>query len=191
MADYDLYQMQKKLEKYLDEHRFLHTLGVTYTCASLAMVHDYNLMDAQVAGLLHDSAKCIPNKKKLSMCQEHHIPVTDFERSHPFLLHAKLGAYLAQAKYSVDDPQILSAITWHTTGKPQMSKLEKLLYIADYIEPLRDKARHLDQIRKLAFQDLDLCMYEILRDTLTYLDSGTGEIDEATREAYEYYSLRH
>ncbi|MFR0077658.1 MAG: hypothetical protein ACLRVB_08740 [Blautia sp.] len=72
-----------------------------------------------------------------------------------------------------------------------MSKLEKLLYIADYIEPLRDKARHLDQIRKLAFQDLDLCMYEILRDTLTYLDSGTGEIDGATREAYEYYSLRH
>ena len=172
MADYDLYQMQKKLEKYLDEHRFLHTLGVTYTCASLAMVHDYNLMDAQVAGLLHDSAKCIPNKKKLSMCQEHQIPVTDFERSHPFLLH-------------------LSAITWHTTGKPQMSKLEKLLYIADYIEPLRDKARHLDQIRKLAFQDLDLCMYEILWDTLTYLDSGTGEIDGATREAYEYYSLRH
>ena len=63
MAIYDLYQMQKKLEKYLDENRFLHTLGVMYTCAALAMVHDCDLVDAQVAGLLHDSAKCIPNKK--------------------------------------------------------------------------------------------------------------------------------
>ena len=99
MAVYDLYHMQKKLEKYLDEQRFLHTLGVMYTCASLAMVHGYNLMDAQVAGLLHDSAKCIPNKKKLEMCKKHHIPVTEVEREHPFLLHAKLGAYIAKEKY--------------------------------------------------------------------------------------------
>ena len=101
MAVYDLYHMQKKLEKYLDEQRFLHTLGVMYTCASLAMVHGYNLMDAQVAGLLHDSAKCIPNKKKLEMCKKHHIPVTEVEREHPFLLHAKLGAYIAKEKYHV------------------------------------------------------------------------------------------
>ena len=88
MADYDFIKMQKKLSKYLDEDRFEHTLGVMFTCASLAMVHGYDLKDAQAAGLLHDSAKCIPNKKKLKMCAEHNIPVTPFEKEHPFLLHA-------------------------------------------------------------------------------------------------------
>ena len=97
MADYDFIKMQKKLSKYLDEDRFEHTLGVMFTCASLAMVHGYDLKDAQAAGLLHDSAKCIPNKKKLKMCAEHNIPVTPFEKEHPFLLHAKLGAYVARA----------------------------------------------------------------------------------------------
>ena len=125
MADYDFIKMQKKLAKYLDEDRFAHTLGVMYTCASLAMVHGYDLKDAQVAGLLHDSAKCIPNKKKLKMCEEHKIPVTEFEKTHPFLLHAKLGAYVAEAKYGIRNREILSSITYHTTGKPEMSVLEK------------------------------------------------------------------
>ena len=100
MSDYDFIKMQKKLAKYLDENRYEHTLGVMFTCASLAMVHGYDLKNAQVAGLLHDSAKCIPNKKKLKICAEHHIPVSDFEKEHPFLLHAKLGAYIAKAKYN-------------------------------------------------------------------------------------------
>ena len=109
MADYDFIKMQKKLSKYLDEDRFEHTLGVMFTCASLAMVHGYDLKDAQAAGLLHDSAKCIPNKKKLKMCAEHNIPVTPFEKEHPFLLHAKLGAYIARAKYGITDEEILSS----------------------------------------------------------------------------------
>ena len=91
MAEYDFIKIQKKLSKYLDENRFHHTLGVMYTCAALAMAHDCPIADAQLAGLLHDCAKCIPNKKKLKMCGENKIPVTEFEKEHPFLLHAKLG----------------------------------------------------------------------------------------------------
>lgn len=125
MAEYDFIKMQKKLAKYLDEDRYEHTLGVMFTCAALAMVHDCDLITAQTAGLLHDCAKCIPNKKKLKMCSQHHIPVSEFEQEHPFLLHAKLGAYVAKAKYDVTDENILSAITWHTTGKPEMTLLEK------------------------------------------------------------------
>lgn len=126
MAEYDFIKMQKKLAKYLDEDRYEHTLGVMFTCAALAMVHDCDLITAQTAGLLHDCAKCIPNKKKLKMCSQHHISVSEFEQEHPFLLHAKLGAYVAKAKYDVTDENILSAITWHTTGKPEMTLLEKL-----------------------------------------------------------------
>lgn len=82
MAEYDFIKMQKKLAKYLDEDRYAHTLGVMYTCAALAMVHDCDLIVAQTAGLLHDCAKCIPNKKKLKMCSQHNIPVSEFEQTH-------------------------------------------------------------------------------------------------------------
>ena len=162
-----------------------------YTCASLAMVHGYNLQAAQIAGLLHDSAKCIPNKKKLKICAQNDIPVTNFEREHPFLLHAKLGAYIAAEKYGVTDKEVLSAITYHTTAKPEMTLLEKIVYIADYIEPARDKAPHLTELRKLAFQDLDECIYEILKDTLLYLDKNPDDIDSTTKDAFDYYNDLH
>ena len=191
MAEYDFNKMQKKLSKYLDEDRYNHTLGVMYTCAALAMVHGCNMKDAQAAGLLHDSAKCIPNKKKLKMCEHNKIPVTEFEKGHPFHLHAKRGAYLAEEKYGIKDPEILSAITYHTTGKPEMSVLEKIVYIADYIEPGRFKAPNLAKIRKLAFQDLDECMYEILKDTLIYLEENPKDVDYATKDAFVYYKDLH
>ena len=71
------------------------------------------------------------------MCEKNKIEITEFERNNPFLIHAKLGAFLAKDKYKVEDPEILSAITWHTTGKEDMTLLEKIIYIADYIEPAR------------------------------------------------------
>ena len=187
MAEYDFIKMEKKLAKYLDEDRYAHTMGVMYTSACLAMVHGYDVKDAQVAGLLHDCAKCIPAKKKLKICKENKIPVTDFEREHTFLLHAKVGAWVAREKYGVTDPEILSAITWHTTGKEDMTLLEKIVYIADYIEPARNKAPRLPEIRKIAFEDLDHCMYAILHDTLEYLDGDPQDIDQATIRAYDYY----
>lgn len=191
MAKYDFMKMQKKLSKYLDEDRFHHTLGVMYTCASLAMAHGYDLEDAQAAGLLHDSAKCIPNKKKLKLCSQHKIPITDFEKEHPFLIHAKLGAYIAEKKYDIKDPEILSSITYHTTGRRAMSTLEKIVYIADYIEPMRDKAPNLPSVRRIAFADLDECMYEILKDTLAYLEENPKDVDETTRDAFMYYKDLH
>lgn len=191
MAEYDFIKIQKKLSKYLDENRFHHTLGVMYTCAALAMAHDCPIADAQLAGLLHDCAKCIPNKKKLKMCGENNIPVTEFEKEHPFLLHAKLGAFVAKDKYGIRKKEILSAIAFHTTGKPDMSLLEKIVYIADYIEPARNKAPNLTEVRKLAFEDLNECMYAILRDTLTYLDKNPDDVDSATKDAFAYYDTLH
>lgn len=191
MPKYDLVKMQKKLEKYLDEDRYQHTMGVMYSAACLAMVHGYDILDAQVAGLLHDCAKCIPNKKKIKLCEQHNIPITEFEKTHPFLIHAKLGAYIAEKKYDITDPVILNAITYHTTGRPAMGMLEKIIYIADYIEPIRDKAPNLAKIRKLAFIDLDECMFEILKDTLEYLEQNPRDVDDETRQAFMYYKDVH
>jgi putative HD superfamily hydrolase of NAD metabolism len=187
----DFRKIQKKLYKKLDSHRYQHTLGVMYTCAALAMVHGVDLGKAQTAGLLHDCAKCIPNEKKLKLCKKHEIPVTPFEKENPFLIHAKLGAYLARKKYKVEDEEILSAIRCHTTGKEAMTALEQIVFIADYIEPTRSTAPHLERLRRLAFQDLDQCTYEILRDTLTYLRQSPQKIDETTERAYGYYRERN
>ncbi len=184
---YNIAKMQKKLKKELDDDRYRHTLGVMYTSAALAMRYGADLMKAQVAGLLHDCAKCIPNDKKLRMCEKYGIPVSHVENEAPFLLHSKLGAYLARTKYGVEDEEILQAIVWHTTGKPEMTLLEEIVFLADYIEPMRWKASNLAQIRAAAFVDIHRAVYMTLHDTLQYLSRGSGKVDEMTREACLYY----
>lgn len=180
-------KIEEKLKKELDADRYRHTLGVMYTACSLAMAWGTDMIQAGTAGLLHDCAKCIPNHKKISMCQKAGMIVSDFEKEHPFLLHARLGAWLAGEKYGIHDREILEAITWHTTGKPEMTVLEKIIYIADYIEPNRDKAPNLTMIRKLAFHDLNQCMYQILKDSISYLEGNPQSMDQTTLEAYNYY----
>jgi len=180
-------EMKKKLKKALDKERYEHTKGVMYTAASMAMAHGYSIEQSMTAGLLHDCAKCIPNAEKLSLCEKHHILVTPAEAKNPSLLHSKLGALLAELEYEITDPEILHAIKVHTTGEPDMSVLDKIIFIADYIEPGRDKAPNLSKVRKLAFTDLNACMAQILRDTLIYLKQGNEVIDPTTEMTYEFY----
>lgn len=183
----ELQEIRKKVKKELDKDRYEHTKGVMYTAACLAMAHEGDMEQAMLAGLLHDCAKCVPNDEKIRICEENHIIISSVERENPTLLHAKLGALYASTKYEVTDPEIIHAIKIHTTGEPGMSLLDKIIFIADYIEPKRDKAAHLDEIRKLAFEDLDACMADILYDTLHYLNTKKGAIDPNTQLTYEYY----
>ena len=187
MTSVNLVKLQRKMKKELDADRNQHTLGVMFTAASLAMCYGGEVGKAQLAGLLHDCAKCIPNDRKLKMCQEYGIEISKVELKAPYLLHSKLGAYLAREKYGVEDEDVLGAILWHTTGRPNMTTLEKIIFIADYIEPARFKAQNLAEVRRLAFHDLNLTVCRILEDTLHYLDSGKGEIDPMSRSAYRYY----
>ncbi|WP_419079233.1 bis(5'-nucleosyl)-tetraphosphatase (symmetrical) YqeK, partial [Sellimonas intestinalis] len=172
---------------YLDQDRYEHTLGVMYTSASLAMCYGEDVNDAMIAGLLHDCAKCIPPKKKIRLCKKYHIHITESEYANPSLLHAKLGAYIAAEKYHIKDQMILSAIHCHTTGKPHMTMPDKILFISDYIEPGRKDAPHLPELRKLAFQDIDECLYLILKDTLSYLQTRNLTLDPMTEKTYRYY----
>ena len=185
---YDLKHLRKEVKKVQDSKRYEHTLGVEYTAAALAMRYSADLVKAQIAGLLHDCAKCISDQEKLSICKKYKILVTESEQKAPFLLHAKVGAYLAQNKYGVEDQDILNAITYHTTGRANMSLLEKIVFVADYIEPGRKHATNLGEIRLLAFQDLDKALIRILEDTLSYLEDSGGEVDPATEMTYKYYS---
>lgn len=180
-------EIRKRLKKKLDKGRYEHTKGVMYTAGCLAMAHGFPVETAMLAGLLHDCAKCIPNAEKIQLCKKYDIPITPVEYDSPYLLHAKLGAFLAETEYEVTDLDILHAIRVHTTGEPDMGILDKIIYIADYIEPCRDKAPNLEQVRILAFQDLDACMAQILSDTLNYLSSRGGTIDPLTQMTYDCY----
>ncbi len=175
------------MEKVQDAKRFEHTLGVEYTAASLAMRYEYDLIDAQTAGLLHDCAKCLSDKTQLSICKKHNLSVSAVESRNPFLLHAKTGACLAEKKYGITDQNILNAIRYHTTGRPGMGLLEKIIFLADYIEPGRKHAPNLSEIRKLAFLDLDMALEKVLEDTLGYLKSSGGETDPMTEKTWRYY----
>ncbi len=186
----DLEKYRKKLKHHIDKERYRHTLGVMYTAASLAMAYHYDTGKAMLAGLLHDCAKNMPHDKKIELCQKHHVEITDIERENPFLLHAKAGAIIAKIKYDVDDEEILHAIAVHTTGTPAMSTRDMILFIADYIEPGRDKAQNLAQVREMAFKNLEQTVEKILYDTLNYLNEKSGRIDPATQITYEYYKNR-
>ena len=99
----------------------------------------------------------------------------------------KAGVFLAKSKYDIEDEDILDAIRYHTTGNVDMTLLQKITYLADYIEPWRNKATNLPAIREAAFQDLDKALYMVLHDTLQYLETIHAEVDSTTQQAYEFY----
>lgn len=180
-------KMISRLKGKISEKRFEHSLGVEYTAACLAMVHGADVEKARIAGLLHDCAKGLPTKTKLEKARKHNLYVSDYEETNPDMLHGKLGAYYAKSKYDVSDPDILNAITYHTTGRANMSLLEKIIFVADYIEPNRKMIRDLDLIRRESFVDIDEAIIHILKNTLDYLNETGVEIDQATYVTYDYY----
>lgn len=180
-------KLQKKMKNELDHDRYEHTIGVMHTAACLAMRYEEDMDRALLAGLLHDCAKCIPAEEKIKMCKKNQIEIAEAEKDNPGLLHAKLGAFLAKEKYGITDESILRAIRFHTTGCPEMTLLDKIIYIADYIEAGRKPLPNLAEVRKLAFCDLDACLYRILEDSLVYLKSKGSVVDPMTEKTYLYY----
>lgn len=183
----DIRKIRRAMEKNLDEKRYEHTLGVAYTACSLAMKYGEDINKAELAGLLHDCAKCLDHEKRISICNKHHISISDIERRNPSLLHAKVGSFIAMETYKVKDLDVINAILNHNTGRPGMSLLEKIIYVADYIEPNRKQIANLDKVRHLAFENLDQALLLILKDTLVYLNTCGWEIDPMTQKTYEYY----
>lgn len=183
----DTRKLRKEMEKVQSEKRFEHTLGVAYTATALAMKNNISLKDAEIAGLLHDCAKCIDDKEKIKICEKNHINITDIERENPYLLHAKVGHFIAKSTYQIENEDILNAILNHTTGRPEMSLLEKIIFISDYIEPTRKDAPNLSHLRQLAFENIDLTLLKILEDTLTYLHNQNKTLDPMTQITYDYY----
>lgn len=181
----EIFKIRKHLSARLTPARYEHTLSVSFTCMALAMKYGFDLEKAELAGLLHDCAKRYDDETIIRKCAKHDVELTESELRAPAVIHARLGAWMAEHKYGITDPEILSAIACHTTGKPAMGLLDKILYVSDYIEPRRDKAPNLPAMRRLAFEDLDEALYQILSGTLAYLEQSGGCADEMTRRAFE------
>ena len=152
-----LEQLRPAALSLLDQRRVLHVLGTEETAAKLARRWGADEEDARRAALLHDCTKRLNRKEHLALCRQYGIPVGEQERRlGGKMLHAMTGAALARDLFGVSD-EIYEAIRWHTTGKPDMTLLEKIIYMADYIEPTRDFGA-LRELRPLAYEDLDRAM---------------------------------
>ncbi len=186
-------EISSSLESILRPKRYRHTLGVAHTAANLAVCHGVDPKRAKIAGLLHDCAKYLSSDEMYEMCNQYHISLNPIEQKNPALLHSRLGAYFAKERYGIEDDEIISAIACHTTGKPNMTNLEKIIYIADYIEPNRNmKAAYysMDKIRKTCFSDLDKGLEMILYNNILYFKESGIETDPATVETYQYYKTK-
>lgn len=182
-------QAADTLSKALAPKRFTHSLGVSKAAAELAKTFGEDIEKSKMAGLLHDCARGISSNNLLQMAEGFGIVVDDVELSQPILVHAPLGAYLAKADYGIDDPEILKAITLHTTGAANMSKLEKIIYLADCIEPSRDYPG-VDKLRMLATRDLDAAVLAAFDQSLQFVIERGLLIHPATVEGRNYLLQR-
>ena len=180
-------EMIMQLSKELKDSRLMHTFGVIDTASALAKAYQADIKKCEKAALLHDCAKYMPLDEMIAICERNFIELNELEKKKNSLLHAKAGACLAYEKYGIKDKEILDAIKYHTTGKPNMSLIEKIIFVSDFIEPGRDFSEKLPMYRMIAMADINLVCMNILKDTLDYLESLNEEIDPLTKETYAFY----
>ncbi len=169
---------------YLKAKRCTHVLGTAATAVKLAEKYGADAHRAEVAGLLHDCTKKLSMAEQLALCERYGIVLDELEKKALKLLHAKTGAALARDVFGVDD-EIYNAILWHTTGKPNMTVLEKVIYLADFIEPTRDFPG-VDTLRRTVWEDLDRGLLMGLEMTVEEMQEMGSPIHVNTLTARDY-----
>lgn len=168
-----------------DEKRRPHVCGCSDTACEMAKRFGTDPELARRAGILHDITKAMGPAEQLHLCQRYAMVTTELQRDNPKLLHAKTGAVVAQEVFG-EAQELVEAIRWHTTGKPAMTTLEKILYIADYMEPNR-KFPGVETLRELAWKDLDAAMFCGLDQSVALLRKQGRIIDPDSLAAWQYY----
>ena len=177
--------LRQMVMPYLDENRIAHVTGVESQAVLLAMRWGEDPDSAAVAGILHDITKAQGKEKQLKLCEKYGIILEQAERENPALLHARTGAALSRDLFGISD-EIYSAIRWHTTGRPDMTMLEKILYLADYTDPTRD-FEGVEELRALSFEDTDRAMALGLEMSIENLNERGKQIFHDTMDAYNWY----
>lgn len=177
--------LEQYLKEHIDSRRLAHSLGTAHEAVKLAKRYGIDEEKAYVAGLLHDVAKGGCKRGLIKMAAEYNVDVDNTEKDNPELLHGKIGAAMVKKHLAIDDEDILDAIRWHTTGRAGMSMLEKIIYIADLIEPGRN-FDGIDDIRELAYQDIDDAMLLALEQVMQFVKSKGFSLHPNSVEAHDY-----
>lgn len=178
-------KIQKWLKDNLNEERYIHTLGTAECAKELALKFNLDSEKAYLAGLLHDCAKCFSNEKLLDIIHKY-LQVEECEMLNYKTLHAPVSAYIAEKEFNITDSEILSAIRWHTLGKLDMSNFEKIIFIADKIEPNTRDKEYSDKIRILLDEEkgLDKALLKCYKETIKSLVKRDLKICLLTIEIY-------
>ena len=166
----------------LPEKRYIHTLGVRDTAIHLAKLYDEDIEKAIFAAIIHDIAKYADLQWMREIVQTHHLDARLLPWENE-ILHGPVGAVIAQEEFHIDDEDILNAIRHHTTGRPNMSRLEKIIYVADMIEPNR-KFEGVEELRAIANQNIDEAMKACMKHTIAFLVESEQQIYPLSIEAY-------
>jgi nicotinate-nucleotide adenylyltransferase len=166
------------------ENRVKHVIGCSETSRELALIHGADPVAAERAGILHDVTKALDGEDQLRLCDKYGIVISDFDRAHTKLLHSVTGAEVAERVFGENDA-VVQAIRWHTSGKADMTTLEKIIYIADYVERNRSFPG-VEEMRRLAYTDLDAAVLMGLESAVAHVKRQGQELAPATLEALEF-----
>ena len=172
----------------LKPSRVAHVLGCRDTAVALAQRWGADVTNAARAGLLHDVTKALNAEAQLTLVEEYGIILDDFHRRYPKTLHALTGSLVAEHLFGENDA-VVAAVRFHTTGKADMDLLEKIIYVADYMEPNRDFPG-VEKLRELAFSDLDAALKLGLTMTLELLNQQGNEVSPESREALAWLNRK-
>ncbi|HEV7178452.1 MAG TPA: bis(5'-nucleosyl)-tetraphosphatase (symmetrical) YqeK [Candidatus Baltobacteraceae bacterium] len=181
--------LARRVRAHLDqEHRYAHVVRVARCAEMLALRHGLDSRKARLAGMLHDLARLYTGERLIGECEMRGLMIDAFERSHPIVLHARIGACIAQEAFAVHDPQVLSAIEKHTTAAAEMSPLDCAVFLADGLEPGRDfpERAHLMRTAERSLAD---GMRATLEQSLRYLQKKGIPVAPQTAAAAKSFGV--
>lgn len=176
-------EIENDVKSVLSEYRFTHSLGVAKKAVELAKIYGVQEETAKKVGIAHDIAKEMTDEEMLEYVKTNNIEIDEIETVKPSLLHGKIGADIAAKKYGFTEDMV-NAIKWHTTGRKNMSMLEKIIYVADKTEENRKGTRfNLEKSRELSTQNIDEALIFLMNELITYNVKNEGLIHPETINA--------
>lgn len=169
-----------------DRVRYFHSVSVALTAVNLADIYKADKDDCMVAGLLHDYCKCVPIKDLVSICEKNGVKLTNEDKLADGCIHGFLAAKICKDKFNIND-RVYDAIYYHTCGRPNMTILEKIIFMSDFIEPLRKFRDMVSDIRELTFKDIDKAIIYASELNLEFLVKKEKYIHTNTINTLEYY----
>ncbi len=186
VGEYDLERYKKLLRRILKPKRYEHSLGVMKTAAELARINGADVEKATVAGLLHDVTKNFSDDEQWHIIRRYNIPNEGRENTPSPFLHAMTAPYVLKDELGIDDEQILRAVSRHTVGGKNMTLLDKIVYVADFVEPTRDY-ENVEYYRALAYKDLNRALFECMEWTIKDKINKGKYLNTDTVDMYNEY----